>query len=239
MATPVGDAIPLTGDPNKDALIQGGQWQFGTDPRVLTYSFSIETELGFQWSSALKLAVQDAFAAYSAVANISFEEIAPGSDVDFSPADIALAPTGTFMGQIFGAVAIGIFPDPDATNVFLDSIGNTREVYPNPEGDIYLDHLTSPLLAFAAGASAREVILHEIGHALGLKHPEDGGLNDRPIANLDSSLTVMSSGAIELPLASGHAITPLLYDILAIQHIYGANMSYNTGDTTYLLSANG
>jgi serralysin len=238
MATPVGDAVPVPGDPRIDALVQGGQWQFGGDPRVLTYSFSIETELGYQWSAALKQAVNLALEQYAAVANITFEEIAPGSDVDFSLADLAFAPTGTTLGENFDAIAIGIFPDPDAADALAETIGD-RTVYPNPEGDVYFDHLTAPLMAFAPGGSAREVALHEIGHALGLKHPFDLGSNDRPTANLDSSLTVMSSGAIESPLSSGHAVTPLLYDILAIQHIYGANMSYRTGDDTYLLAADG
>ena len=29
--------------------------------------------------------------------------------------------------------------------------------------------------------------------------------------------------------------TPMLYDIAAIQYMYGANMSYNTGNNVYLL----
>ena len=77
-------------------------------------------------------------------------------------------------------------------------------------------------------------MLHEIGHALGLKHPIDDGNNGRPtflslgIGNLDSQLnTVMSyTDGAGSPLGTnmlGNPSTPKPLDILAIQQIYGAN----------------
>ena len=40
MADPLGDSVPLTGDPRIDVVTQGGSWGFGAGPHVLTYSFN-------------------------------------------------------------------------------------------------------------------------------------------------------------------------------------------------------
>lgn len=236
VANPIGNAVALSGNPAIDDLVQGGRW----DSTALTYSFSIETELGIGWTAALKSAVRYAFSQWSAVADVTFQETAPNSDVDASTADIAIAPTGTFLGSHLSAVAIGIFPDPVAADTLLSDLGTNRSDSPKAEGDIYLDNARAELLALNPGGSAIEVILHEIGHALGLKHPQDDGLNGRPVnTGFDPFTTVMSGGAVERPLSTGHAVTPLLDDIQAIQYIYGANMSYHVGDDTYVLRLDG
>lgn len=88
-----------------------------------------------------------------------------------------------------------------------------------------------------AGSFAHFVMLHEIGHALGLDHPFDGAATLG--ARFDNAgYTVMSyedhpgtgRGADGLPLAP---VTPMLYDIAAVQKLYGANRTAATGDDTY------
>ena len=240
MATPAGDAVALSGVPAIDGLVQGGRWEFA-GARQLTYSFSIETELGIGWTDALQAAVRRALAAWSAVADVSFQETASGSDVNASPADLALVPSGIFLQLLLGASAIGIFPDPDAADTLIGSFGNTRTDYPRPEGDIYFDNLTPPFEHLAPGGAGFAILVHEIGHALGLKHPSDDGLNGRPLVpEIDNPrLTVMKVDTASGNLSSGHAATPLLEDIRAIQTIYGANDSYRTGNDTYLIQADG
>jgi hypothetical protein len=97
------------------------------------------------------------------------------------------------------------------------------------------------------GAYNYESLIHEIGHALGLKHPFEGS-SVLPL-NLDSELyTIMSYNEIENNLFrqtinNGNKATikflqvvpetPMVFDIAAIQAIYGVNTSYKTGDDTY------
>jgi serralysin len=81
-------------------------------------------------------------------------------------------------------------------------------------------------------------ILHEIGHALGLKHPHEGA-NRLPPAYDTYSFTVMSYKAYEGGdnSADYYPTTPMWYDILAIQHLYGKG-SHNAGNTTYTYKNN-
>lgn len=85
------------------------------------------------------------------------------------------------------------------------------------------------------------VFVHEIGHALGLKHP----FEDAPVLSNDSiKQTVMSysekAGVDPFLLTVDHyPETPMPYDVAAIQYLYGANTTHNSGDTEYAFSSSG
>ena len=95
-----------------------------------------------------------------------------------------------------------------------------------------------------------ELLMQEIGHGLGLKHPGNydagGGGTDGPYLpeNLDSTTyTIMSyitskyefwdtttQKYIYVTLS-----TPMVLDIQAIQYLYGVNTNYHTGNDTYII----
>ena len=70
--------------------------------------------------------------------------------------------------------------------------------------------------SFDPGSSSYQVLLHELGHAVGLKHPFDGSV--RLAADLDTKANTLMSYS-----SSGGTLgvySPL--DVQALQHIYGA-----------------
>ena len=245
-ATPVSNAIPLTGTATLDGLIQGSAWQF-SGARVLTYSFNAVTDeganLGGPWTETQKDAVREALLAWEAVANISFFEI-PGSDtIENNTANLAFGHVGDFL---YPAAGLGIFPSPDFANQFLVEVEYSRAEYPRLEGDVLLDDYTGEMQYLNPGQSGFWVGLHELGHTLGLKHPFDDGANGRPtftelgIGAMDvSTQTTMSYDTPEYSLSNGYTATPMQLDIQAIQRMYGANTTYHNTDNTYTLTDDG
>ncbi len=80
--------------------------------------------------------------------------------------------------------------------------------------------------------------LHEIGHALGLKHPFEGA-NTLAVGYDNYFYTVMSYTASPWStqgdnFASFYPTTLMYYDILALQTLYGRDSGHNAGNTTYV-----
>lgn len=94
------------------------------------------------------------------------------------------------------------------------------------------------------GTYNRRLMLHEIGHGMGLAHPGPYNGSSATYADADHwndsrQYTVMSYWSETNTNASfGHMSTLGLHDILAIQIEYGVNTSTRTGDTTYGFNSN-
>lgn len=113
-------------------------------------------------------------------------------------------------------------------------------------GDGWFDSLQPRFANIQAGDSAWRLVLHEVGHTMGLKHGhETGGVAALPMAADRDSMefAVMTYRKYEGALpnndngadvgAFGFAQTLMMYDIAALQAMYGANFTTNAGNTTY------
>lgn len=219
------DLSGLSSNSNINALLGGTRWGSGNGSTVaLTYSF-IATGSQFQSnytssqeyrnsqsvSTAQKTAIRTALAAWARVANITFTEV---SETTSSVGDIRF---GIFNGLDDDYGAWAYYPDSSASGGDVWYHRNTLTYNLNPGG--YFIQLS----------------IHELGHALGLKHSFSAG--DFSSVTLPSSTesdnwTVMSYTNADYV----YTITPQPYDIQAIQYLYGANTTTTAGADTYTLS---
>ena len=165
-------------------------------------------------------------AAWNEVANVNLTPAGAGDVLDMAIASYGFGDTG-----LFGFVAD--FPD-------ADDLGTTASV----AGDLWINSSNPdqyvPGIGPMLGHTSWNTYLHELGHALGLRHP-----NERPNdAATNGQFTVMSyvahPGEADLSYqAQGWAVTPMLWDIQALQALYGANTQTRNDATVYLGDGDG
>ena len=242
----VASYFSLTGDPELDALLFGTGWKVGAgDAASMTLSYSLashdslwdpvayaagsEPTQGFVplAGSIEQQAVRDALSAWSSVADIQFLEAA-----DDASGHGTLRIGYTTLGMDITQLAYAYAPDEGSRG-----------------GDVWLNaELKNTLYAsFNAGSLANHILLHELGHALGLKHPHSTSpLNGATLDSADDSVfnSVMSYYAWpDLVLTQSNIdrlpSTAMALDIDAMQAIYGANTTARSGDDIYSYDGNG
>ncbi|MCU0524478.1 MAG: M10 family metallopeptidase [Elainella sp. Prado103] len=237
----------FTGNTYLDGILWGGNyWDSGSSPTVIDYSFWNSgteafddlygniTTAAYDWFSAERASMLNALNAWAAVANIQFVDAGDNQE----PATLGFyniddAQSGGFLGAFFppgeNGMGIGYFNWQGAGWDFTNGM--------------------------AAGSFGYITLIHELGHGLGLAHPHDNGggssiypgvtspfgsigtygLNQGLYTTMSYNDGLVYSGFDPGTFDYGYQGTPMAFDIAAIQHLYGANTTYNTGNNTYFL----
>ena len=243
MAEPTSEVYPLSGDPAVDGITNGTEWA-NVEGGTLSWSISD----GFQsyyWKDpdATVEMLSNMFSTIESFINVNFEFVGAftgeqtpedaadaGSDLNFSVAGV---------GDVFSSsntYALSHFPYEEFYQNDYDGI----------HGDTYLNiDSVANGWPYDPGSAGFSLMLHETGHALGLKHPHDGGgtgtptFNDLDLGAFDSErFTVMSYNDGLNDVDAYNAASPMPFDVVGLQYMYGKNPSEHAADTTHRLVAN-
>jgi len=187
------------------------------------------------WDDLINLTFKPADDVFSADITFGFVQMSPAAGAH------AYYPAEELYNQLYGGSEIGqVAGDVWANFLYPGSFANT-----------------------APGAYAWFAITHELGHSLGLPHAGDYNASDDndgdgkpdPITyegdayffQDSAQYTIMSyfgaektgAGWVDFnKLVFVQANTPMVHDVLAIQQIYGADMTTRSGDTVYGFNSN-
>ena len=167
MATPSISPLPLTGDILIDSMTTGFYWNTGSP---IGYSFSGGFD-GEYWihSQYIGNQIQYIFDIFDDYIDVNFSYKGYFSNPNsawLSSSDINISPDSEFISSELGdyVLAIGLFPNRSFS---LDALG--YQYYSGAEGDIFLNvNSAAQDYGYEPGNAGFSLLLHEIGHALGL-----------------------------------------------------------------------
>jgi serralysin len=212
----------LTANPYVDALLGDYKWAMNS----FTYSFPASSSYyggGYGWgentnnfaafSASQQAAIRTALNHYGSVANLTFTEVAETST---QHADLRFAMSDG------PSTAWAYFPTTYAEG-----------------GDSWFNKSSGYYNTPVKGNYAYLTFLHEIGHSLGLEHahehyvmPQDRDSMEYTVMSYRSFVGASTTSGYTNE-SGGYAQSLMMYDIAALQHMYGANFKTNNGNTIY------
>ena len=197
-------------------LIRGDDYRINPDDpigtaTIVNFAFAAETpkyydESHFAWTD---------FEAFSeemrTYARDALSDVSSHTNITFVETSVEEAGMVFGVANISGA-ATGLAYYPDAYTVGT------------PKGDIWINTSLSGK-SFAPETEEYVTLIHEIGHSLGLQH------SDLPLEEQSQKYSVMSDYGH--PTFDSEASSFQLYDIAALQYLYGANQASTAGDDTF------
>lgn len=242
---PSAQSYSLTNDVLIDSMTHGSKWIFSEG---VTYGYAVAgSPSGLQFSDPEKIAdvYIDAVSFFTDIVpaslNFSGYFLDPSSAYS-SGVEFIITMDGSSDGQSFqdspNAYAMAGFPVQSWDRPYTTSAG---DIILNNDSDLVFHYNQST----EAGSIFNFVIIHELGHVLGLKHPHDDGGSGRPVfgdyGGLSKSLdndfyTVMTYNVSHNSDSSATEYDPstfMVLDVLTLQYLYGKNYSVNSGDTIH------
>ena len=200
------DAQPLPYFIN--ALDSGRTWGLLGQGQTLSYSFALNAdggEVGFElYTEEQKTAIREALQKYAQLINLTFVEVSDSTSVQlrFFRDDLSSAGYGAPVYAGYGS-------------------------YPS-NGDVHIRNTISNLNQLDGNF---DVLMHEIGHALGLKHPFQGA-DILPTSEDSTTYSAMSYNSF----GQANKNTVRMYDLATLHYFYGVNASQRSENNTYTFS---
>ncbi len=175
-------------------------------------------------------AAEGALDNFADVANLTFQRVNPGGTT--TSATILM---GAYTSTTDGSGAYAMYPGSTASN--------------NAAGDVWINNNSVSRTVLPIGSYDYFVFLHELGHALGLAHPGDYNAapgvtitynNSAQFIEDSQQFSVMSYFAAtetEAGCPDSYSDTLMMYDIYAVQQLYGVNHGTRAGNDVYGFNA--
>ncbi len=204
-----------------DTILNGYKWGITT----VTYSFYSDAQFGGAYygsetvsevSDGIKARVRQVFDIISKQVNLNFVEVTEDASSTTQP---------------YGHIRIMLSDGPSYAYAYYP----TTDTLASVAGDVHLSPSydnTSNTNGFQNGPGSHgfTALIHEIGHALGLKHPHEG------TPTLDSSEDNLGNTVMTYNFTGSECASYVRYDVAALAYLYG-NKSNETGNSTYTLGS--
>lgn len=236
----------LSNDNRINSLLVGTEWAVSENTPQLTYSLPEGSDT--VWENDYLGGEPNTWSALNSTQANQFRQAIRLIDEVTALSLIEVDDNTTTRGDIRVAYSQAVDQSIDIAWAYVPTDFGTLE----ESGDVWLNPNLPDLTDFSVGSFGFSTFLHETLHGLGLKHSFEAGIGNSAIltgVEDSSQYTLMSytdyngAGYTYKDLGDGryefNEIEPstlMLYDILALQYLYGTDTTTRTGDDVYTLS---